>query len=217
MAPLGISSTTSIWLFRLCHGPALTQHNILYLPSESNMSTNGKVKHLLIIMLIITVHLAPTAWGFLTQIRLHVLSLFKNGCFDYLKQNWKSLRIPLSQNTCINLSDSHLLLKSTTFKKTSNIRSSKHRINLSLLPAITSRISQICTLKSGCFAMFLSYSGLEKNNIKGAFYPGAPLAPLYHIIHTHTHTHTHARMHAHTHTHTHTWPWTTKPVLSFGF
>ncbi len=46
-----------------------TQRNILYLPSESNhvMSTNGKVSDLLIIMLI-TVPLAPTARRFLPQI-----------------------------------------------------------------------------------------------------------------------------------------------------
>ncbi len=97
-----------------------TQHNIWYLPSESNhvMSTNGKVSHLLIIMLI-TVPLALTAGALFTlnTILLHILSLFKNYCFNYLKQNWKSLTRPLSQNICINFSDSHLLLKSTTFKK----------------------------------------------------------------------------------------------------
>ncbi len=58
-----------------------TQHNILYLPSESNnvMSTYGKVSHLLIILLI-TVSIAPTAelLFFTTNtILLHVLSLFK--------------------------------------------------------------------------------------------------------------------------------------------
>ncbi len=47
----------------------VTQHNIWYLPSESNhvMSTNGKVSHLLIIMLI-SVPLAPTAGVLLPQI-----------------------------------------------------------------------------------------------------------------------------------------------------
>ncbi len=46
-----------------------TQHNILYLPSESNhvMSTIGKVSHLLIIMLI-TVPLAQQQGLFLPQI-----------------------------------------------------------------------------------------------------------------------------------------------------
>ncbi len=65
-----------------------TQHNIWYLPSESNhvMSTNGKVSDLLIIMLI-TVPLAPTAGALFTTntILLHILSLFKNCCFNYLK------------------------------------------------------------------------------------------------------------------------------------
>ncbi len=132
------------------------QHNIWYLPSESNhvMSTNGKVSNLLIIMLI-TVPLAPTAGALFTPntILLHILSLFKNCCFNYLNQNWKSLRRPLSQNICINFNDFHLLLKSTTFKKTSNIRSSKHRINFALLHVITQRIRQIytCILKSRCF------------------------------------------------------------------
>ncbi len=63
-----------------------TQHNILYLPSESNhvMSTIGKVSHLLMIMLI-TVPLAPTAGALFTPdtILLHILSLFKNCCFNY--------------------------------------------------------------------------------------------------------------------------------------
>ncbi len=45
-----------------------TQHNILYLPSESIISTNGKVSHLLIIMLI-TLRLQPQQQGrFLPQI-----------------------------------------------------------------------------------------------------------------------------------------------------
>ncbi len=41
-----------------------TQHNILYLPSESNhvMLTNGKVSHILIIILT-TVYLAPNSRG----------------------------------------------------------------------------------------------------------------------------------------------------------
>ncbi len=47
-----------------------------------------KVCHLLIIMLI-TVTLAPTAGAhfILNTIFLHIISLFKNCCFNYLKQN----------------------------------------------------------------------------------------------------------------------------------
>ncbi len=133
-----------------------TQYNIWYLPSESYhvMSTNEKVSLLLIIMLII-VPLAPTVGALFTPntILLHILSLFKNCCFFvYLKQNWKSLRRPLSQNIFNTFSDSHLLLKSTILKKTSNVRSNKHRINFALL-AIALGISHICMsiLKSRCF------------------------------------------------------------------
>ncbi len=50
------------------------------------MSTNGKVKNLLIIILII-VSLAPTAEALFTPntLLLHILSLFKNCRFKYLK------------------------------------------------------------------------------------------------------------------------------------
>ncbi len=150
-----------------------TQHNIGYLPFESNhvMSTNGKVSLLLIIMSI-TVPLAPTAGVLFTTntILLQILSLFKN-C--------QSLR-PLSQNIFNNFSDSHLQLKSTTFKKTLNIRSSKHRINFALLPVITSRISHICTciLKSRRFGK--CYLVVYKKIIsKTPFYPGVHLAQLF--------------------------------------
>ncbi len=53
-----------------------TQHNIWYLPSESNhvMSTNGKVIHLLIIMLI-TVPLATTAGTLFTLFPYSFLKL----------------------------------------------------------------------------------------------------------------------------------------------
>ncbi len=56
-----------------------TKHNIYDIYHLNlTMSTNGKVSDLLIIMLI-TVPLA--------QILLHILSLFKNIYFNYLKQN----------------------------------------------------------------------------------------------------------------------------------
>ncbi len=70
-----------------------TQHIIWYLPSESNhvMSTNGKVSNLLIIVLV-TVPLAPTAGALFTPktILSDILLLFKILCFNYLKQNWRS-------------------------------------------------------------------------------------------------------------------------------
>ncbi len=49
--------------------------------------------------------LATTAGALFTPntILLHILSLFKNCCFNYFKQNWKLLRGPLSQNRCIYL------------------------------------------------------------------------------------------------------------------
>ncbi len=60
----------------------------VYLPSESNhvMSTNGNVCLLLIIILI-TVPLAPTAGALFTPntTLLHIRFLFKNRCFNYLK------------------------------------------------------------------------------------------------------------------------------------
>ncbi len=94
-----------------------TQHNIWYLPSESNYvkSTNGKVSDLLIIMLII-VSLALTAGALFTPntILLHILSLLKTAVLIILNKTW---RRPLSQNIFKNFSNSHLLIKSTTFFK----------------------------------------------------------------------------------------------------
>ncbi len=38
--------------------------------------------------------------------------------------------------------------------------------------------------------VFVPSSGLEENNIKSAFYPGAPLAPLYPtVVNVHTNVH----------------------------
>ncbi len=96
-----------------------TQHNILYLPSESNhvMSTNRKVGHLLFIMLIIVPFSPNTRGAFYSKYHTFTYSfVFKKSCFNYLKQNLKSSRRLLSQNIFDNFSDSHLLLKSTTFK-----------------------------------------------------------------------------------------------------
>ncbi len=114
-----------------------TQPNI-YLPSESKHLVN-KWKSQVSINYHINycAHSDPTAGALFTPntILLRILSLFKYGFFNYLKQNWKLLRRHLFQNISLNLSDSHLRLKSTTFKKIWNIRSSKHKICFALLHA----------------------------------------------------------------------------------
>ncbi len=72
----------------LCENKSFNLYNV-YLPSESNhvMSTNGNVCHLLIIILI-TVPLAPTAGALFTPntTLLHILFLFKNVALIILNQ-----------------------------------------------------------------------------------------------------------------------------------
>ncbi len=83
-----------------------TQHrpNIWYLPSEFNhvMSTNGEVSHLLIMMLM-TVPLAPTAGARFTTnpILINILSLFKTVSLIMLDKTENH-----KEDLCL---DSHLL------------------------------------------------------------------------------------------------------------
>ncbi len=163
-----------------------TQPNIC-LPSESKHLVNKwKSQASINYHVNYCAHSDPTAGALFTPIPyFYIFFRYLIRFLNYLKQNWKLLRRHLFQNICMNLSDSHLRLKSTTFKKKYEILdqvSTKSALRCCMHSKIRTNIQ--VHLESGCFGnistpRFVPSSDLEENNIKAPFTLGrfSPVVP----------------------------------------